>query len=140
MIQENKVKKYKKILDNEIETRNKYYELFYAILEWLEKKIDGEKLGSKIFNSGYRRVAVYGMGRLGRCLVDELSMSEVRVLYGIDIRGKELYYDIPIFMPSEELGNVDAVIVTVSGSIEQIKKILRKKMDCPILSLGDIIR
>ena len=41
--------------------------------------------------------------------------------------------------PDEELANVDAVIVTPITFFSEIEDMLSLKMDCPILSIEDIL-
>ena len=50
-----------------------------------------------------------------------------------------LFSDIDIYKPSEELPDVDAIIVTPIHAYEAIEESLSKKMDCLIMSIEDII-
>ena len=52
---------------------------------------------------------------------------------------KNLFLDIRTVYPKEELENVDAIIVTAVESFYEIRDMLKQKIECPIISLEDII-
>lgn len=98
---------------------------------------------SRFFNKyGYRQIAIYGMGKLGRHLLYELAQSDIRVLYGIDKNGKENESDIKIevYSPGQEMPEVDAVVITVTDQYAQISRMLDKTMKCPKITIEEIIQ
>ena len=86
-----------------------------------------------------KKVAVYGMGYAGETLVDELRGSDITVAYGIDQRGVSVYADVDVVSVDDNLEVVDAVVVTAVTFFDEIQEKLSAKMDCPILSLEDIL-
>ena len=55
-------------------------------------------------------------------------------------RRKELHYPgIPVVLPTEEVKGVDAVIVTAVAEFDNIYDILKCKVDCPIISIEEVI-
>ena len=50
-----------------------------------------------------------------------------------------MYADFLVVAPDSDLGEVDAVVVTSITFFEEIEEMLNSKMDCPILSLEDIL-
>ena len=79
------------------------------------------------------------MSFAGETLVDELKGTDIQVLYGIDKRGDSIYADIDIVTMEQSLDAVDAVVVTAVTFFEEIEEELCRKVECPILSLGDIL-
>jgi len=81
------------------------------------------------------------MSHVGKLLVEELRDSGITVKYGIDKDVNIQYFtkEIKIFRPTDFLENVEAVVVTPITYYEEIKECLSKKIECPILSLQDII-
>ena len=88
--------------------------------------------------NGYERIAVYGMSHMGQRLIDDLKDSKIQVVYGVDQRADRLTYSLPIYRPSEELPQVDAIVVT-SYDFDEIEEELAEKVDFQILNFSDII-
>lgn len=118
------------------------------IEQWLENKILHKEIGDYLFHElGVQKVAIYGAGKYGELLYDDLTTNSViEISYFIDLNADSLYYgidDIDI-LNLEELktaARVDAVIVTPYPKFEFIKNDLKSIMDYDalIISLDDII-
>ena len=118
---------------------DKHLELFLMMNQWVKVKQEGKHLASYFEKKGYKTSAVYGMSFAGETLVNELKGSGIQILYGIDQRGGSVYTDINIVTKEDTLAAVDAVVVTAISFFEEIEEELCRKVDCPILSLGDIL-
>ena len=79
------------------------------------------------------------MSFAGETLVYELENTSTNVSYGIDRNAKSLYLDVDIVEPDGELEEVDAVVVTAITFFDEIEEMLSAKVDCPIISLEDIL-
>lgn len=129
------VKKIKKMN----ETGSKVHELYMAFDQWLQIRQEGKTLVEYFTKNGYKTVAVYGMKELGERLVDELKGSEVTVSYAIDKNADSIYADVDVVTPDEELAEVDVIAVTAITYFDEIEEMLCEKVDCPIVSLEDIL-
>ena len=79
------------------------------------------------------------MSYVGETLVDELKNSNITVLYGIDQKADSIYADVDIVFIEDELQEVDAIVVTAITFFDEIEEKLSRKVDCPIISLDDIL-
>lgn len=118
---------------------NKHLVLFKMMCQWVTVKQEGKNLADYLEKSGYKKIAVYGMSFAGETLIDELKNTNVEVAYGIDKNADSLYADIDIVTMEDDLDEVDAIVVTAITFFDEIKEDLFKKMDCPIISLEDIL-
>ena len=59
--------------------------------------------------------------------------------YGIDKKADTIYAEFDVISPDEELEEVDAIVVTSITFFDEIEELLSKKVDCPIISLEDIL-
>ena len=117
----------------------KYYTLMN---KWFLNKCNN--IGIEIFfeNAGYKDIAVYGIGELGKNLLLDLKCVDINVKYIIDKSAeyscigmdKYIVHDL-----NDNLEDVDAVIVTPIANFDEIKKVLEEKVKCPIISLEDVI-
>lgn len=134
----------KKNKDEKINNLKKRIEVlsdhFQLLNHWLEIKGEGKSVISYFEEMGYHHIAIYGMAELANRLSEELSDSSVSIDYGIDrniccsiARIDKVYY------PEDTLPETNAIIVTPYSSFENIKKILEKKVNCPIISLEEVI-
>lgn len=131
-IQSNKLAKEQKMSD-------KHLALFLMMNQWVKVKQKGKKLSSYFEERGYTKIAVYGMSYAGETLVDELKNTKVEVAYGIDKRSNSLYADIDIISMEDVMQPVDAVVVTAITFFDEIEEMLSDKLQCPVISLEDIL-
>lgn len=109
--------------------------------KWLSIKQKGGSLEGFFYDNDVSSIAIYGVGALGERLLDELEDSGVRVVYGIDrANGQKKNLRIEIYgvemLPDFD---IDAIVVTPVHDYWSIVENLEKYVDCPILSLEDIV-
>lgn len=117
------------------------FKSYYNMLNlWLAAKNSGKNLEEYFAENGYRTVALYGMGEMGVRLEEELRNSAIEIKYGIDKNGKSPFDTMPVYsMNDENLPEVDAIVVTAVFAFEEIKRQLEEKVQCPVLSLADVV-
>lgn len=118
---------------------DKHLSLFLMMNQWVKVKQEGKNLAEYLQKNGYKEIAIYGMSYAGETLVDELKDTEVKVAYGIDRKAEDIYANVEMFSLEDDLARVDAVIVTAITFFDEIEEKLSEKLDCPILSLEDIL-
>lgn len=118
---------------------NKHLALFQMMNQWVRVKQEGKNLSEYFERNGYKNIAVYGMSYAGETLLEELKGTDVNVVYGIDRNADSTYADVEVFTAEDDLQPVDAVVVTAITFFDEIEENLMKKMDCPIISLEDIL-
>ena len=118
---------------------DKHLTLFLMMNRWVKVKQEGKNLASYFEKNGYKKIAIYGMSYAGETLIDELKDTEVTVTYAIDKKADSIYADVNIVSMEDELENVDAVVVTAITFFDEIEEKLSEKLDCPIVSLEDIL-
>lgn len=118
---------------------NKYWQSYLMMDRWVRIKQEGKSLANYFYEKGYKSIAIYGMNHSGITLLDELSASEIEVKYGIDANADQIYSDIPVVKLTDQLDEVDAVIVTPIYYFDEIEKDVSEKMLCPIIPLDDVV-
>ena len=118
---------------------DKHLALFLMMNQWVKVKQEGKNLASYFENNGYQKIAIYGMSYAGETLINELKGSDVIIAYGIDKNADSIYADVDLVSMNDDLETVDAVVVTAITFFDEIEEQLSEKMDCPILSLEDIL-
>ena len=58
---------------------------------------------------------------------------------GIDQKADSIYSDVDIVTMADSLEEVDAVVVTAITFFDEIEEQLSGKLDCPVISLEDIL-
>lgn len=118
---------------------DKHLALFLMMNQWVRVKQEGKNLTEYFEKNGYHRIAVYGMSYAGETLIEELKGTKTEVAYGIDRNADSIYSDIDIVSMEDSLEEVDAVVVTAITFFDEIEQKLSEKMECPIISLEDIL-
>ena len=128
-----------KQLKKEKKLADKHLELFLTMNQWVKVKQIGKDLSSYFEREGYREIAIYGMHYAGETLVEELMGSDIIIKYAIDQKMREVLSGVHIVTPDSDLREVDAIVVTPISAFGEIKQTLEKKVDCPIISLEDVL-
>lgn len=126
-------------VSNMEELSDKHLSLFLMMNQWVKVKQEGKTLSSYFEEKGYYSIAIYGMSYAGETLAEELKQSSIKVSYGIDKRSENIYADFKILSPDNVLEEVDAIVVTSIKYFDEIEEQLSGKVECPILSLEDIL-
>ena len=128
-----------KIIAEKEKLADKHLKMFQVMRLWVAAYQRKIYVGKYLVDSGYYNIAIYGMSFMGETLYQELVDSGVNVSYGIDRYAKPKLEDLKVYHPDETLPEVDAVIVTAVTGFDDIEAALVKKVDCPILSIEDVL-
>lgn len=118
---------------------DKHLALFLMMNQWVKVKLEGKSLSSYFEKNGYKKIAIYGMSYVGETLLSELKGTDIYVAYGIDKNSDGIYADVDVVSVDDALEDVDAVVVTAITFFDEIEEKLSKKLNCPIISLEDIL-
>lgn len=105
---------------------------------WLSIRQQGQSLADALRKRGFSKVAIYGMGILGKHLLTELQGTELEVMYGVD-RNQKRQQEIPCFAPEDTLPEADVLIVTLDREYGRIYETLRESFTGEILSLKELL-
>lgn len=128
-------KNYVRVQESEKRFRN-YFDL---MIQWMNLKHQGKSLELYLTSEGIRRVAIYGMGKLGEQLLQELKSSRIELAYAIDQNVDGIIEGITIYQPDDRLDEVDAIIVTPTWAFDTISDMMKAKVSCRIISLEDVV-
>lgn len=118
---------------------DRFSEFYTLMQQWVKVHQAGHKLEDYFKEKKYKKIAVYGMNEMGYMVLKELEGSEIEVSYCIDKNADNLFAKINVYKPDEDLQPVDAVIVAVVQFYDEVKKNLSEKLDCPVISLSDVV-
>lgn len=116
----------------------KFKTYFDVTNEWIRLKNAGRSLAEYFESNGWNRIAIYGVGELGTRLLEELRGSRIEVVYAIDQKNNK-YSEIDVFEISDELPEVDVVVVTPIFAYEEVEEKLMEVTDCPLVSIEDVV-
>ena len=129
------IKKRNKAEDN----YSKFKEFYEVLIQWLTIKQNGKSLAEYLEKNEYHSVAIYGMKAVGERLYDELKDTKTEVKYAIDQNAESIYADIDVYLPDDNLPEVDVIVVTATYYYNSILNNIKDKVHCPIVSLDDVI-
>lgn len=103
---------------------DKYLQLYKTSIKWLNLRQKNIQVNSYLRAKGYFKVAIYGMGYMGKCLSEELNNDPNIMQYGIDQNANKIYSIIKVYVPTDRLEPVDLMINTTTLSNATILKIV----------------
>ncbi|MBU5477609.1 hypothetical protein KQI69_00120 [Eubacterium sp. MSJ-13] len=110
-----------------------YYQL---LLKWVRKNLNGG-IGDICDKLEIKNVSIYGIGEVGKLLVDEFEKNGIHCEDLID-QSCEEYNGRKVISLSEKLKKVDAIIVTLPFAFENIKKKIEDKGDYKVISIEEL--
>ncbi len=119
---------------------NKYEYMFQTEYRWVMNIQNGKKIARWMYEHNIESVAVYGVGFLGKCIVNELlTENSLKIRYIMDNRVIGDYQGIEIINDYDKATPVDAVIVTVLPYNRALCKQLGTMKIGSIYMLDDLI-
>ncbi|MDE7253384.1 MAG: glycosyltransferase [Acetatifactor sp.] len=132
----NKNKQKMEELNETIKKDNKILNLYER---WLRLKDNNSGIYTFFQDNDFEKVAVYGMGSLGRSLCSELRSHNIDITYVIEQNSDRKNKDFTFYSIQDELPEADVIIITPITFYEEIAEQLAKKVKCPLLSFDDIV-
>lgn len=119
---------------------DKHLELYLLMNEWVHVKQDGKSLIMYFQKRNYKKIAIYGMNFVGETLLRELEGSDIEVVFAVDQNADHIFGSVEVIKPDEPIEAVDAIVITPIYYFETIEKQLMEKVDCPIISIEEIVK
>lgn len=91
----------------------KYRDMFFMYDKWIALENEKGCLSTFLINKGYMKIAVYGIGIVGRQIISTLKNSEINVLAAIDRNANYIESNIPVTTIENFKTKVDLIIVSV---------------------------
>lgn len=88
-------------------------------------KVGVAKMNSFFKENGILTVAIYGLGNMGKMLINVMKKFDVKVEYGIDL--VETINDIKVIRPSDEWPNIDFIIISIKKQSKEIENTIDEK-------------
>lgn len=109
---------------------------------WIQLYQRNERIEDYLLANDCHSVAIYGLGRIGENLFEELSKSKITIDYVIDKSvsvSKGSYQSVLCYNPDAVLPKTDIIIITVPGEADEIAIHLA---DCgsPVVPIQDLLR
>jgi len=107
---------------------------------WLEFKVSGNKISSKLKERGWNSAAIYGYGKLGQLLSNDLKSDLYEVAYALDKRASDIDTGtIEVYKPDKKYSKVDVIIIATLSDEERIREKLRSIGYKNIISLKNLL-
>ena len=108
---------------------------------WMQNREKNKSIGCYLNGKNIKKIGIYGYGMLGRHLVYELKEAGLEDVWIADRRDNisQDFYSFINLAKGDSIPQTELVIVTALGNMEEIENMLRYKVDCPIVSLDEIV-
>lgn len=90
-------------------------------------------------NNHYEKIAIYGMGEIGKRLYEELCAEGIEVTAVFDRNAQRLDPSLNVYSIEGSVPEVDVVVITPTFDYDTIAEQLEKVVSCKIISISDVI-
>lgn len=126
-----------------IEAKNraldKYISYYHLNNKWISLKESGERVSRYFKERNLKKIALYGLGDFGVNLNNELTQDGIEISYAFDKNLSNRYSLIPIKRLNDELPTVDAIVITVAGECDAIKKQLSEVCNYQVITIEEVL-
>ena len=127
------------IYNKRLKNLDKFRRMFYILSDWMSLKEKGICISTYLISQGIHNVAIYGVGYLGKHLIQELKDTEVKISYLIDKNAPWIETEYKAYTLDDELEKVDGVIVTLVQDEKVVVEALYEKLDAKIITIMNLI-
>lgn len=117
----------------------KYRAMFFLYDKWMHLECYKECLSKYLYQREIRKVAIYGMGYIGKQLVDRLKGTEIIVCGAIDRNAGFIDSEVPVMRLGEFDKKPDLIIVTVIGNTEKIIQDIEHEINIPAIAIQQLL-
>lgn len=118
---------------------SKFKKFFQIMDAWMTLKENDQDIDKILYHAGYKKIAIYGMGRICMHMIKALRDSAVEIVYVIDKNSCELFGNIKVYDLTCDLEGIDVVIYTNPDEEKEVLNELKKKFQGRIISLADVV-
>ena len=111
------------------------YNIFDQLLNLTESK---RSIGHMLCEKGYIRIAIYGLGCIGKHVIAELKNSDIQIIYGIDQNAHNLKFDFPLYTIEDNLPQVDLILITIND--DKVRKQLCEKYEYSVVMIRELLK
>lgn len=129
----------KKVTIEEYKKQAKDTHYLHLLDKWMLLRENGFSVAEWIKKQGWKNIAVYGYGILGKHLCNDLCSHGIVIEYIIDQLGKQLHTNYKVYLPSDILPDTEVIIVSATYDYEKIYTNLDAKGNFKIVSLEGIL-
>lgn len=132
---------YRESFEKECDQKLKMTEFYDVLIRWIALYQEDRKISKWITGRGYQRIGIYGMRELGILLYNELAKERFEKCVAIDKNAENLNLnmDMEVHSPTEELSDLELIIVAAPHYFEEIRKSLESVVRADVVSIEDII-
>ena len=119
---------------------DRYYQWYKVIYQWVIIQQDKVRVADYFRNKNYKRVAIYGMGELGKLLLRELRDTDIEIPFTIDQNARSITVSGVRTVTLKEIDeDVDVIVVSVVDKFDAIRADIEKHVSVPVVSLEDVL-
>ncbi len=126
-------------IEKKTDDNRRFRNNFQIAYKWLFLEKNGQRLSNFFIKKPDQRIAVYGYGQIGKLLEKELDNCNINIEYFIDRNADNIVCNCPIYKLSDELPEIDVIIVTTSNFSEVKRTFDLTNNNCVVISMIDIL-
>lgn len=113
---------------------------FMFLLSWYDVREQGIDISGYFDSNGFRNIAVYGVGEIGRRVISDFQNCGIHIACCIDRMQLESYNGIPCILPNQvPEEQLDVIVVTPVDFYNEIEKSLMDSgASCLVISVDEI--
>lgn len=131
---------FERIRDKNINSYIRMYVLYYRLLEkWMTLHERGGSAGQYFEARNITTVVLYGMGKMAKHLIEDVSRRGIRIVCAIDKMAADKHNDFPVITPDEAIPDADCIIITPVHEFDSVRQKLECRTSVPVISLSEVI-
>jgi len=124
----------------QIRLLDKFRKIFCLYDKWMALNVQGKNISRYLGEKGIHKVCVYGVGYIGKMLINELNHTGITVLCAFDRNAEYLdRIGAKVLKQAEPVENAGLYIVTLVEDYEKFCGELADKVNAPVIPIADLL-
>ncbi len=112
---------------------------FSLLDRWMTLEFQKDGIIRFLKKNGYSKIAIYGIGDIGKQLIGRLQAEKDLWIGAIDRNAEYIKTDIPVFKLEDFEEKVDLVLVSLIGNPQKTIQLIRQKIDAEVLTIAELL-
>ncbi len=117
----------------------KHREMLFIYDKWMTLECEKGDISEFLYEQGYKKVVIYGMGMLGKQLIRKLRDTKIQTVSVIDQNANYIDSEVDIITFEEFKKSADLIIVTPIQLTRDFLMQINQKTNIPTVSFGELL-
>lgn len=112
--------------------------MYETLMKWKVEEYGRKKFADYCCKWKEKKIAIYGLGKWGELIYQELISQQIKISYGLDSL-KTTFHDIPVYDLNAMPDDIDVIIISLFLGYKEVYRQLKRNFNGEVVVITDIM-